>query len=110
MKIPDSVVVYPNVDFGAGATIGPFAVIGEPPRGKQPGELPTTIGARAVIRSHTVIYAGNHIGADFQTGHGALVREDNTIGDNVSIGSHAIVEHHVTVGNNVRLHSNVFIS
>ena len=42
----------------------------------------------AVIRSHTVIYAGNVIGDDFQTGHGVLIREENEIGDNASIGSH----------------------
>jgi acetyltransferase-like isoleucine patch superfamily enzyme len=56
-----------------------------------------------------VIYAGNRIGKGFQTGHGALVREENTIGDDVSIGSGSIVEHHVKIGNRVRLHSNVFV-
>ena len=99
----------PNVQFGADSTIGDFCILGEPPRGKRAGELETRIGARAVIRSHTVIYAGNVIGDDFQTGHGALVREENKIGDNVSIGSHSVVEHHVTIGNGVRVHSNVFV-
>ncbi|MBI4786370.1 MAG: transferase [Chloroflexi bacterium] len=109
-RIPNSEFrIFPNVHLGADATIGEFAIVGEPPRGKAPGEVETRIGARAVIRSHTVIYAGNVIGDDFQTGHGALVREENRIGDNVSIGSHTIVEHHVTIGNNVRLHSNVFV-
>lgn len=101
--------ILPNVQLGSDATISAFCIIGEPPRGKKPGELETRIGARAVIRSHTVIYAGNVIGDDFQTGHGALVREENRIGHNVSIGSHTIVEHHVTIGDNVRLHSNVFV-
>ncbi len=101
--------ILPNVTLGADAAIGDYCILGEPPRGKKPGELKTRIGARAVIRSHTVIYAGNVIGDDFQTGHGALVREENHIGNNVSIGSHTIVEHHVTIGNSVRLHSNVFI-
>jgi acetyltransferase-like isoleucine patch superfamily enzyme len=71
--------------------------------------LETRIGSRAVIRSHTIIYAGSVIGDDFQTGHGVLIREENRIGNNVSIGSHSIVEHHVVIGNNVRLHSNVFV-
>src|SRR5512140_62707 len=101
MKSSETVLVHPNVSLGAGADLGAFAIIGEPPRGKAPGELETEIGPRAVIRSHSVIYAGNRIGADFQTGHSALVREENAIGDNVSIGSHTIVEHHVTIGNNV---------
>lgn len=102
-------IIYPQVLFASEPVIGPFVVIGEPPRGKAPGELATRIGARAVIRSHTVIYAGNVIGDDFQTGHGVLVREENQIGNRVSLGSHSVVEHHVVIGNGVRLHSNVFV-
>ncbi len=101
--------IYPNVHFGENAEVGDYSIVGEPPRGKAPGECETRIGARAVIRSHTVIYAGNRIGDDFQTGHGVLIREDNEIGNHVSIGSHSMVEHHVRIGNGVRLHSNVFV-
>ena len=101
--------IYPNVELGAESNLGDFVIIGEPPSGKAPGELPTRIGARVTIRSHTVIYAGNIIGDDFQTGHGALVREENRIGNHVSIGSHSVVEHHVEIGDHVRVHSNAFI-
>lgn len=101
--------IHPNVSLGEGAVIGPFVIIGEPPRGAEPGALVTIIGPAAVIRSHTVIYAGNVIGARFQTGHAALLRELNQIGDDVSIGSHTIIEHHVILGQRVRIHSNVFI-
>jgi acetyltransferase-like isoleucine patch superfamily enzyme len=101
--------IAPNVFFADDAQFGAFVIIGEPPRGKISGELETRIGARALIRSHTVIYAGNRIGDDFQTGHGVLIREENEIGDDVSIGSHSIVEHHVKIGDKVRLHSNVFV-
>lgn len=102
-------VIAPNVAFASEPEIGAFVVVGEPPRGHAPGELATILGARAVLRSHTVIYAGNLIGDDFQTGHGVLVRESSTIGHHVSIGSHSIVEHHVSIGSNVRLHSGVFV-
>jgi acetyltransferase-like isoleucine patch superfamily enzyme len=102
-------LIHPNVIIGDGAVIGPFVVIGEPPRGAAPGELATVIGPGAIIRSHTVIYAGNVIGARFQTGHGALIRELNRIGDDVSIGSHSVIEHHVVIADRVRIHSNVFI-
>lgn len=107
--IRNSSTIYPNVHLGSDVTIGDFVVLGEPPRGKAPGELETHIGNRAILRSHTVIYAGNRIGDDFQTGHGVLIREGNEIGDDVSIGSHSIVEHHVKIGSGVRLHSNVFV-
>lgn len=105
----DSLRIYPNVLLGNGPSLGEFVILGEPPRGCAPGELKTIIGSEAVVRSHTVIYAGNVIGDHFQTGHGVLIREENHIGHNVSIGSHSIIEHHVKVGDNVRIHSNTFI-
>ncbi|MBI4300132.1 MAG: transferase [Chloroflexi bacterium] len=101
--------VYPNVAIGKGAQIGEFVLIGVPPAGAAEGELPTIIGDGAIIRSHTVIYAGNTIGNRFATGHGTLVRESNQIGDNVSIGSNSVIEHHVTIGNGVRIHSQAFV-
>jgi acetyltransferase-like isoleucine patch superfamily enzyme len=101
--------VYPNVILGEDASLGAFVIVGEPPRGRAPGELQTVIGDGAVIRSHTVIYAGNVIGDHFQTGHGVMIREENRIGDDVSIGTHSIIEHHVEMGNGVRVHSNAFI-
>lgn len=101
--------IFPNVHIGKNAVIGDFVIIGEPPRGKKEGEMPTIIGDGAIIRSHTVIYAGNIIGHNFQTGHHTLVREENTIGDNVSIGSSSVVEHHVKIGNGVRIHTQAFV-
>jgi acetyltransferase-like isoleucine patch superfamily enzyme len=101
--------ILPNVNLGENADIGDFAIIGVPPQGKKPGELETRIGSNALIRSHTVIYAGNVIGANLQTGHGVLIRESNEIGDDVSIGSHSVIEHHVKIGHRVRIHSNAFI-
>ncbi len=102
-------IIYDNVELGAGAVVGPYVIIGEPPKGADRGDLKTTIGVDSVIRSHSVIYAGNAIGDNFQTGHKANIRELNKIGDNVSIGTHSIVEHHVDIGNHVRIHSNAFI-
>jgi acetyltransferase-like isoleucine patch superfamily enzyme len=101
--------IHPNVHLGENAIVGDFAIIGVPPQDRYAGEIETRIGRCAVIRSHTVIYAGNMIGNNFQTGHGALLREFNEIGDDVSIGSHSIIEHHVKLGDRVRIHSNVFI-
>lgn len=102
-------LVHPNVELGPESELGEFVILGVAPRGKAPGELATRIGARAVIRSHTVIYAGNMIGDGFQTGHGVLLRESNDIADDVSIGSHSIIEHHVQLQRGVRVHSNAFI-
>src|SRR5262245_46370511 len=102
-------LVYPGVVWEGEYSLGPFAIVGQPPRGQRPDELVTRIGSGAVIGSHTVIYAGNILGRRFRAGHGVLLREQNEIGDDVSIGSGSNVEHHVRLGHGVRLHSNVFV-
>lgn len=100
----DRTLTGKHVHIGRNSEIGVFVTIGiEKP------SLAVTIGDNAIIRSHTILYGGNKIGNDFQSGHGVLIRESNTIGNNVSVGSHTVIEHHVTIGDNVRIHSNVFI-
>jgi acetyltransferase-like isoleucine patch superfamily enzyme len=101
--------VFQNVSLGEKCVVEDFCLIGAAPRGVRDGELPTTIGDGAIIRSHTVIYAGNEIGRNFQTGNKVNVRESNHIGDDVSIGTLSVVEHHVRIGNNVRIHTQAFI-
>lgn len=101
--------IYPGVVLGKDAVIEDYCIVGVPPRGKREGELNTRIGTGAHLRSHTVVYAGNRIGNNFQTGNKVNIRELNNIGDNVSIGTLSVIEHHVKMGNNVRIHSQVFI-
>lgn len=107
--ISKNAIIYSNVKIDSNCVVEDFTIIGSPPRGRSPGELKTIIGKNAVIRSHTVIYAGNFIGDDFQTGNKANIMESNKIGDHVSIGTLSIVEHHVKIGNGVRIHSQAFI-
>jgi len=101
--------IHPNVTIGKNALIDEFVILGAPPKGVRPGDVETVIGDDAVIRSHTVVYAGNRIGNGFQTGHHVMIRESNEIGNHVSIGTNSVVEHHVTIGDNVRIHSQAFI-
>lgn len=107
--ITESSKIYPNVTIGKNVVIEEFCLIGLPPNGKLSGELSTVIGDNAVIRSHTVIYAGNKIGNNFKTGNKANIRELNEIGNNVSIGTLSVVEHHVKIEDGVRIHTQVFI-
>ncbi|MDT8317458.1 MAG: acyltransferase [bacterium] len=100
---------YDNVRLGEGANVGDYVILGLPSAAREGAGLVTIIGNNALIRSHTVIYAGNEIGSSFQTGHNVMVREDNRIGDNVSIGTGSVVEHHVTIEDDVRIHSQAFI-
>lgn len=106
-NIAPSTIIYPNVILGKNVTIEDFCIIGSPFNGYK--DEKTVIGDNSHIRSHTVIYAGNIIGSNFQTGNKANIRELNSIGDNVSIGTLTVIEHHIQIGDNVRIHSQVFI-
>jgi acetyltransferase-like isoleucine patch superfamily enzyme len=108
-KIARSAIIYDKVLLGDNGIVDEFVILGVTPRHYHPGELETRIGPKAFIRSHTVIYAGNTVGIEFQTGHGVMIRELNHIGDEVSIGTHSVIEHHVQVGYRVRIHSNAFV-
>ena len=59
--------IYPEIAFGARAVIGDYVVVVVPPRGRELGEMTTTLGA------------GNVTGDNFQTGHGALGRGGSVI-------------------------------
>jgi acetyltransferase-like isoleucine patch superfamily enzyme len=109
MMDSESLVRYPNVFLGEGSSVDPFVILGKAPRSALPGELVLRIGEHAVIRSHTVIYAGTTIGDNFQVGHNALIREFTVIGNDCSVGSGSIIEFKVQIGTGVRLHSNVFV-
>jgi acetyltransferase-like isoleucine patch superfamily enzyme len=102
-------IVHPGVTLGENVELGAYVVIGLPARSHRAGAVVTVVGDGAVIRSHTVIYAGNRIGRDFNTGHHVMIREDNLIGDNVSIGTGTVIEHHVQIADGVRIHSQAFI-
>lgn len=102
-------IIHAGVVLGEGYVVEEFCILGAPPRGSAPGDLETVIGPGAHVRSHTVIYAGNRIGRNFQTGNKVNIRELNTIGDDVSIGTLSTIEHHVDIGRGVRIHSQVFV-
>ena len=107
--ISPTCIIYDNVKLGADTTIEDFCIIGALPKNCGAKVPETVIGGGAVIRAGTVIYAGNRIGKNFQTGNKANIRESNTIGDDVSIGTLAVVEHHVIIERGVRIHSQAFV-
>lgn len=107
--ISKTAIIHPGVKLGKGCVIEDFVIIGVPPKGSASGEIETLIGDNAVIRSHTVIYASNKIGNNFQTGNKANIRELNEIGNDVSIGTLSVIEHHVKIGHGVRIHTQAFI-
>ena len=105
----DTFVRFPNVHLGSRVEVDDFVVLGRAPKGAESGALALEIGEGSVLRSHSVFYAGSRIGARFQCGHGALVRENCIIGDDCSIGSGTVLEFQVILGNQVRIHSQCFV-
>ena len=106
-QIAKTAIIYPNVILGENCIVEDFCILGCPFKGFE--NESTIIGDNAIIRSHTVIYAGNKIGNNFSSGNKANIRELNIIGNNVSIGTLSIIEHRIVIEDDVRLHSGIFV-
>ena len=68
------------------------------------------VGARANLRSGTVLYEGTVIGDDFETGHGVVVREENRIGDRVEVWTHSVIDYGCRIGSDVKIHTGVYVA
>jgi acetyltransferase-like isoleucine patch superfamily enzyme len=108
MRPNKNVVIYQPIDVGRNPIIEDFVVLGKPPIGAK-AKAKLVIGDSPIIRTGTIIYAGNIIGNNFQTGDHARIREKNRIGNGVSIGTGSIIEHECEIMDNVRIHSGCFI-
>lgn len=114
VKIGDDTIIYDNVEIGDNTIVCNHCVIGEPLNAYYSDsdryENPKTIiGPDSLIRSHTIIYAGNTMGDHFQTGHRVTVRENTVFGSHCSLGTLDDIQGHSVFGDYCRLHSNVHI-
>jgi acetyltransferase-like isoleucine patch superfamily enzyme len=125
-------IVSADAELAAGVTVGPFCTIGanvsvgegtfvdshtalgtptaafyDDPSGYD--AQPCRIGARVVIRSHSVVYAGTTIGDRVSTGHRVTVREGSEIAEGARVGTLCDLQGELTIGRYARLHSNVFV-
>ena len=112
--IHPTAIIYPNVILHDNVFVGPYCIVGEPTASyyNDPTnhEFKTTeIGEGSILRSNTIIYEGNKIGKNFQTGHHVTIRENTLIGENCSIGTLSDIQGKAKIGNFVRMHSNVHI-
>ena len=114
VHIGPGATLYDNVEIGAGSWIGPGCSIGEPTMGFYRDRdayegVATRIGAASILRRGAVINAGSSVGARFQTGPYAAIREDTTIGDDCSVGNNCDIQYGVQIGGFTRLHSNIAV-
>jgi acetyltransferase-like isoleucine patch superfamily enzyme len=103
-EIAPTAKIYANVRLGANVSIGPWAIVGLPPDGAEPGQLPTFIADGAIIRSHAIVYAGSKIGPRFMTGHHALVGPGMEIGSRCSIGTHSMAVGFAEMRDGAKIH------
>lgn len=97
------------VDLGPGAELDDTVLLGYV-SGRLAERKPLSIGARARIRSGTVIYEGSTIAEGLETGHNVVIREENRIGRDLRIWNNSAVDYGCWIGNNVRLHNNIYIA
>lgn len=114
VRIAKGAIIRDNVAIKSDTFIDEYCIIGERLfdyyKKKNYANPPTKIGARSVIRSHSIIYSGCLIGERFQTGHHSIVREYCVIGNNCKFGTASQADGYVKIGNFCQLHSNVFLA
>jgi len=98
-SIPSDAQIFEPVDIGFPSR----------ERMRQSGFTGTIIGARAIIRSGSILYCDVEIGDDFQCGHNVIIREHTKIRDRTSIGTASVIEGHSSIGNDVNIQSMVYI-
>jgi acetyltransferase-like isoleucine patch superfamily enzyme len=97
-----------DVSVGPGAVVDESVVLGYRPA--RPKPVPLVIGAGARIRSGTIVYGGSVIGANFQTGHNVVIREDTYVGHDVSVWSNSVIDYGCVIGDRVKVHSNCYVA
>jgi acetyltransferase-like isoleucine patch superfamily enzyme len=113
--IEPGTIIYENVKLGHNIFVGAQCILGErllayrkDPRNYTNPAL--VIGNDSTIRSGTIIYADCKMGANFQTGHRAVIRERSFFGENCSFGTLSQSDGDIKIGDNCRFHNNVFIA
>ena len=101
--INDTVVLADGYEIDASVILGYLT-------GRKIEEVTLSIGPNARIRAGTVIYAGTTIGANLQTGHNVVIREQNMVGDNLNIWNNSTIDYGCEIGSDVKIHCNVYVA
>jgi acetyltransferase-like isoleucine patch superfamily enzyme len=97
------------VDLGTNARVDEGVLLGYLP-GRQIASRDLRIGAHAVVRSGTIIYAGSSIGSHLETGHNVIIREENRIGSRLRIWNNSTIDYNCVIGHDVRIHCNCYVA
>jgi UDP-2-acetamido-3-amino-2,3-dideoxy-glucuronate N-acetyltransferase len=110
-------VLHENARIGDGVRIDEFVVVGKQPMRSANSTLaakgglpPAEIGARCILGTAAVVYAGARLGQGVLVADYASVREDVTIGDFTIVGRGVAVENDCRIGNYVKLETGSYIT
>jgi acetyltransferase-like isoleucine patch superfamily enzyme len=113
VTIGEFAIIEDGVELGEGSFVGPHCILGEPSalfyQGGPYENAKTVIGPGAIVRSHSIVYAGVTIGMQLTTGHHVTIREGAEIGRNLQVGTSSDIQGHCKIGDYVRIHSGVFV-
>jgi acetyltransferase-like isoleucine patch superfamily enzyme len=94
---------------GPGLVADPGVLVGYP-ASRAIADPGFRLGAAARLRSGTVLYAGSSIGANFETGHHVVVREENVIGEDCAIWNGTTIDYGCRLGDRVRIHCSCYVA
>jgi acetyltransferase-like isoleucine patch superfamily enzyme len=115
-EIHPTATVYPGTVLGDGVRVLEYAVIGKQPSlgasstAKRDPLPPAEIGARTVVSSGAIVFAGSSVGADSIVGDQSCIRERVTLGDDCVLGRGSLIENDTTVGKGTRIQAGAYIT
>ena len=98
-----------DLQLGPDAVVDESAILGHP-SGRDIAERRLIIGARALIRSGTVLYAGSTFGDDLETGHNVVIREEVRAGDALRAWNSVTIDYGCEIGHRVKVHANCYLA
>src|SRR5207249_257890 len=102
--------------LGEGVKVLEYAVVGKQPvlsprsTAKREDLPPAVLGARAIVSTGAVVFAGTTVGARVIVGDQACVRERCTVGDDVVIGRGSLIENDTTIGALTKVQADAYIT
>src|SRR4051794_25837919 len=111
-----SAIVYPGTVLGEGVKVLEGAVVGKQPTlsprstARREDLPPATLGARTIVSTGAIVFAGTSIGERVIVGDQACIRERVTIGDDVVVGRGSLVENDTTIGDLTKIQADAYIT
>jgi UDP-2-acetamido-3-amino-2,3-dideoxy-glucuronate N-acetyltransferase len=106
----EGTVLADDVRVMENAVVGKQPSLGARSTARREPLPPTRVGARTVISTGAIVFAGSTIGADCIVGDQSCIRERVTLGDDCVLGRGSLIENDTTVGAGTRIQAEAYIT